>query len=728
MWSRKVLLDEQGESSPGVGYRLVDTDVALLRYALSEDDLHIVGYRLCRWSRAFFSGRPVTIEAARSLAARLREVFPALEPEQAGDLAVALKHRGMGNATEATRFDSKTLLSLVHADFAWHAQPSAQHAASYLLWLLRYQDDPAWRTLVAPLASAWEASTPSPVSASYAARTPDEARDRILDWLGLGSRGQQFPPFPLELPDAELDLRQNLIELSTRTAGRAHENLGSGAPFSAFVLAAESDFRYLEQNPGDLTRGIIHSLEAALPADRVRRLRAMVPQPVPQLAPDGIGEIVRWFNDEYLPFRQQRWLSFRSKLKQDEGIAAVIDDFVPKMLRHYVDGLYGGPAQEFMNHVRMEKMIRSARHDTRRALLVALLDGLTVPDAQIVRCAAEQENGRLQTLRRETAIATIPTITRFAKTSLLAGKPPVMADQSPRVEHYTRVSDARSALRNAGPGDVVVWSTMEPDTTYHRATDTQTAISTVRSHLEGVGRQIAEFANEVDSSIDLEILLCTDHGRLMGVAQRRVTPPQGWSAHGRAAWGRYEERVPACGFEREGDIAYIDAERFGLEYDVAFVWGEEAYLTQDSRGGDEVSPHGGLYPEEVLVPWIVLGRDRGQARVTVEVHGEGRTQQMGDLTIRLSNDGDSPVTAIELLLHVPGREPVALALGVNLAPAQMAEVQSTIDQWPSPEQASHAEGQVLVSYPNGRRQKLDCTVRIASADMYRRDDLLDDLS
>lgn len=49
---------------------------------------------------------------------------------------------------------------------------------------------------------------------------------------------------------------------------------------------------------------------------------------------------------------------------------------------------------------------------------------------------------------------------------------------------------------------------------------------------------------------------------------------------------------------------------------------EDAFETNDGRGGQERYPHGGLYPEEIIVPWLALAGDYEAPQATVRCTGK----------------------------------------------------------------------------------------------------------
>jgi len=170
-----------------------------------------------------------------------------------------------------------------------------------------------------------------------------------------------------------------------------------------------------------------------------------------------------------------------------------------------------------------------------------------------------------------------------------------------------------------------------------------------------VASKIADVTDHLSDKIPLHVILTTDHGRLLGTSPRCVPVPAGMHAHGRAAWGRTPQDFPASGYMVDGNMAYLYGERFGLSEDVAIILDESAFLTNDGRQGAERYAHGGLFPEEVIIPWIELERDvvptqEVGAGIQVRITGKGRAGQPGVLDIEIANANEIPLVLSSVYL------------------------------------------------------------------------------
>ena len=121
-------------------------------------------------------------------------------------------------------------------------------------------------------------------------------------------------------------------------------------------------------------------------------------------------------------------------------------------------------------------------------------------------------------------------------------------------------------------------------------------------------------------------------------------------AHGRAAWGPCSVPFDADGIYIDQDLAYIDAQRFGLPEPSAIMLSDDAFLMSDGRTGVETFPHGGVFPEEVLIPWIRFTRDRGPITISIRITGKGVAGASGKLTLEVTNASDVPIEIVQLNL------------------------------------------------------------------------------
>ena len=275
-------------------------------------------------------------------------------------------------------------------------------------------------------------------------------------------------------------------------------------------------------------------------------------------------------------------------------------------------------------------------------------------------------------------------------------------------------------LQNAVPGQVYIWRVQEPDRTYHKHNGSGTLLRDVEAQLDAAANKIVDLVDRVPDELSLQIIVATDHGRLLGKSARRIAVPSRMTSHGRAAWGDADRSFDTSGYTVEGEIVYLHGVRFGLAQDVAVVLNQDTFRTNDGKGGTEVYPHGGLFPEEVIVPWMVFARDVEVPKLTVSISGEGTAGKGGQLILYVSNLGDVKVTLEEVRLQFPIRGTQTVPHAVTLHPRMAEHFQLDLEPWPTADDARQTRARVRVRLPNGLAFEIEAQATIRSQDMYDR--------
>jgi hypothetical protein len=391
-------------------------------------------------------------------------------------------------------------------------------------------------------------------------------------------------------------------------------------------------------------------------------------------------------------------------------------------LAYYVESRAGGGGAE---HLSWSKTSRLSRINDVVTLLT-VLDGLGYRDAETLLTRMRGKSSRLFLDDFTVALAPVPTVTEFAKRALLTGVHPTCALDEEHIGTLERRDlGVIKALDGARVGDVVIWSLLGPDDTYHHAhMDPDSMRSEVDARLRSMADRIVRVAHETSDSIRLRLVITTDHGRLLSNAIRRQPVPEGMKAHGRAAWGQASMCFGAEGFVIEGHIAYLHPERFGVPETCAILLSDEAFLASDGRSGVEPYPHGGLYPEEVLIPWIELTRDREALSLAASLAGRARAGTSGTLRLEISNASDVRITALELAVRRIGK---SFSLDIEVPPMGSATARLTASSWPSAAECEDLGAVLIYALPTGERRELAVTCAVESEEMYKQEDILSDL-
>jgi hypothetical protein len=148
------------------------------------------------------------------------------------------------------------------------------------------------------------------------------------------------------------------------------------------------------------------------------------------------------------------------------------------------------------------------------------------------------------------------------------------------------------------------------------------------------------------------------------------------------------------------------------------------FRTNNDRAGSELYPHGGLYPEEVIVPWWVFLRDAQEPQLVIHLFGQGRSGLPGNAELRVQNlsEIEAPVVRVSLALS-SGRR-IESVDTFNCTPVFESRFQIPIDNWPTSQELRNAVCHVEMQLPRGRVMDITAVVVLSSEEMYTRDESL----
>jgi hypothetical protein len=147
-------------------------------------------------------------------------------------------------------------------------------------------------------------------------------------------------------------------------------------------------------------------------------------------------------------------------------------------------------------------------------------------------------------------------------------------------------------------------------------------------------------------------------------------------------------------------------------------------LTSDGKQGHETYPHGGLFPEEVIIPWLVFERDVAEPKIIAELDGNGEAGKTGALHITIRNLSDLHLMIMSVHLSDKAQKDGEWAI----LPCSTCEHTISIQPWPSKSEAAHISVQLLIRRLDGRTFEQIVVPNLTVTEMYSRDDsLLKDL-
>ena len=716
------LLDPDSLTSTPAGYIHIASELEFLRQATENQPMVIQGSRLCNWAESYFRGRGMLFRYARSLVQELLDVCPDLTKTQAKEIATALKLNGTENLERP--LTCLSALERLYPSALWQGVPSSKHVAEWLVWL--YQLDPPsdQQPLLKQISRQWRDKLNEPEHRFYNVTSKEEADRCIERWVDPDERNQFSCPFMIEIPPAIAD------RVVARWQARIIQS--QGADFSYLIKrkipsllkgrAAVGTADYYLANPADLNRDKLADLTPYLNSIVLNQLYEILPPDPPKPLPDSPVDILEWFSMSYFPYRE--WQNNHSI---DEDILSHVEEaarnFADSYLRQYPGALLGQELHDWLSFNRMEEL----SHQTDVVTLVVVLDGLHAGDARELQQEIDVTIPRLNLTTSSFVFSPLPTVTSFCKPALFSGVPPKLVDEVQAIGQV--IPDKQSPigrLKEAVAGDLFLWRVEEPDATYHFRNSSDSLLREVRGRLGTIASNIRDIVDNVPDHVMLQIAIVTDHGRLLAKSERQVPIPPGMESHGRAAWGNSPIPLQEKSFVIQENVVYLDANSFGLPTDAAIVLDETAFLTNDNRGGSELYAHGGLYPEEVIVPWLVFARDVKEPQVTVSISGIGTARKTAELQVAVMNADNRQVLVQQLELLIGGK-PQILAVEWAIPSQSERSFLYELDSWPSAEEVTTLKAEVKVSLSNKLVFVMPAEIALQSEDMYRRDNILEDL-
>jgi len=476
---------------------------------------------------------------------------------------------------------------------------------------------------------------------------------------------------------------------------------------------AQLAFEFFQQNPKYLTREFIRQLQPYLADHKLRALEEHLPPSEPYLLPVQEQDVLDWFQDQYLPYR--RWQVHFGNEQDQEKAQSHAQAFADWYLKRYPQWLLKPGWLSFQRTADLRKT-----HQDKLTLCV-ILDGLPAWDAEDFARTISVKIGRLELQQKAYCFAPLPTVTEFAKDALLKGVPPRLASEYPPLGNV--LSDnvsPRHELENHRPGDLIFWRIGQPDAAYHFEANIKRE-KRVRAELETILQTIQEVVESLPSEFLLQIIITTDHGRLLNSkSPRRLLAPEWMQAHGRVAWGRIDRQFSENGFsidENAGWVA-VHGERFGMTYDMLIAWGEDCF--QNAQTGNESYPHGGLFPEEVIVPWFVFERDFQSPKLSVTISGKGEAECIGTMQVKITNLGRIALRCLTITLS----HGIQVSGHWDVPPLQETQFSVSLNPWPVKADLTTLKATLLLQQPSGRTFTVETAPSLEVVALYERDESL----
>ena len=722
-------LDYKRDADQPAGTVPVETEREFLRLALSTAPLLVRGKSLCAWADTFWRERDIPFTTCASFEEEVSACCDALTQASA--------HQIVQNHNEALRRLARPLkpLAILDAVFPadiWHQPPSLHHAARWVVWL--YTANPAeyFLPLLRGQAASWRQTCQDSLKPLYGADSPQASSALLRSWLRIATpylnvAGKAFPlDVPIALSNEALQQWRGVV---INTKGSFFEDLcNEPMPAQLMALCADLCFDYFVHNPALLAERLLRKLRAHLPDEKTETLRRILRPQTPGAFPDDIPQLLTWFVDSYLPYRE--W----SILAQSQSDIARTQD-LGKAFALFFLGRYPQLVMSQEPLISFQKASDLRGRNTNDVTIYIILDGLNVPDSIILLKHILSHTRRLTVLQNELCFAPLPTITEVCKQALKRGYTPRIAaadtKQEPaNVTVLAEKKDPDAALGSAQPGDLFIWSIMEPDETYHsKGYDRDTLKRVVASRLESVAERVINAALAVPDDKRVRLIITTDHGRLLNTSARTLATPAGMRSHQRAALGKASVQFPPNGIfvEESTSIAFLNSDRFHLTQDSAVVLTEDSFFMEDGRGGTELFPHGGAFPEEVIIPWIELGKDAELPSVVCTIEGEAQEGTKGALRIAIQNRSNMAIKALSLSAALGPTHQAQVPINQPVAPWTNLDITWPVEAWPSTADLGNASAHLRLQKPDGDAFVIIPTLALKAHGFQSRTAILDDL-
>jgi hypothetical protein len=710
---RTVILDRSGENPIEPESILVEDGRSVLENAETSAVLFVRG-RICDWVSELGRARGWDLQWRSSPSDELVSQCSSLTLNEASRFLERLPHW--------------TTLSrpLMVADLAvmrWpeldpRGKAEVEYAWSWLLWRASCTVECDEIAVATAIAEQYLVNDPFALGSVREATTKQAAWKTIKAWLRCEKTAISLPErHEFEIPDWVIEnLKHEWGFQAVESRGTFFSSiLMSGATLTLLKASASLAAEYFRHNPGHLTADTLEMIKEFIPFREWSALQKCMPIPLPGPAPKELGTLFEWYSREYLPYRVAS-----QAYEFSDDLQAILKEFGLWYLRFYSNARTGGIGGQLMSWSKTAKL--SEERDCIKLLLI--LDGLGYLDGKQIAQFISLESPRLSLDALEIVLSPLPTITHFAKPALVAGMAPFHAFEEDPAQIQTRDPEVIRALDSASPGDIVLFSILEPDKTYHKQTDMHTTAIEVEGRLKSVAARLSHIVQSVNDRAKLRVYITTDHGRMLGRAQRVIPVPNGMEAHGRAAWGRCSQTYDLDGVSADGEIAFLEPGRFGIPDSAAVILSNGAFLTNDGKTGSEPFPHGGVFPEEVLIPWMQFTRDRGPVELKIRITGAGRAGDSGKIRIEVDNASAVRVELLEVRFsHVNE----LLTPNWIINPMQQASREWSVAKWPDKNMLGDLRAAVNYSMPNGERTELAVKPELNVEEMYSREDVLGDL-
>lgn len=637
---KPIVLDPTGKYEIPSGYIPITTEVEWMEYfGISASPYWVKGKRLCDWAEEWLKGwgrLNAIAEIKQDPCLRLQEIF--------GSLPLPKEWTEKQQRRVATTLDSyprDNPVAYLLADITetdkqiWLGEPSIDNLAVWLA--IQVPQD------CKPLERVWQNQFLEHYLGTYY-QTQDKLA-LLRRWLLIAEPTiNELPKYPLPVPNCLAEEFDRYWEQQIyRTDGQILENLLPSEQVD-FERISKIAYDVFNNRPNWLNRVREKKIVAYLSHQQRETLSdkqsPTIPEPLHIKATP--QEALTWATESYLPFRRWEIVVHQppSEQKRSERLA---NSFVEWVLQHYPK-----MKANTVEYSQLNYSVASLAQNLCQSspVLWVVVDGLGWLDhIELLSFLTQNKQLAIETYIQP-RFSILPTKTEYAKWSLYAQLLP--SDSSwvedagkafPKMglgERYTdsRIAKLRQDLRK-GKHKLYCWDTEQFDKLHHTERDWQHLYEVKRPHtLKGIASEIQSFVEEYSHSDEIQVVIASDHGQILGISEKIAPCPDKLEPKGRIAIGKTDDPR----------FVVLERDRYGLPHHISVVKGS-ASLGSFSYTKDRkmLGSHGGLFPEEVVVGVSVLRKSVQRRPVLVFCRGEGKPQQIGKIEIVIDNPNSVPL-------------------------------------------------------------------------------------
>ncbi|HOI91399.1 MAG TPA: hypothetical protein PLK28_12920 [Candidatus Rifleibacterium sp.] len=717
---RQVILDSSGKNPLQEGFLLVSTVLELLENIGYDDaKLHVRGSYLCDWYKKISLSRGwARPEFLDSPFEELLRLFPDMNEEQAKNVLSRI-----GSFCEKKR--PLNLFLVARAIWPedinlWNEILRSDSFARWLLW--RWEVGKVQKEEAIVLSKILEIWHPQ---LEFWGITLD-AKDHlniprmIFNWLAGKTN---LPPNSWPIRDLEeLDIHEEICkivqsEIAEQGYSFFYSLLYVGADPYLISLAGERLSMKLFNEPNNITQEILFKVSPHVSYETFSKLKTFLRPSQPEFLPGSIANLKEWFIDKYLPFRNWQ--------VDDETHREICNTigrrFGEWYLRAYSMACNGGEGSQMLGF----QLTNALRKPSENKVLLIILDGATFSDGLRIAHLIKKECPRLTLSSADIAFGPVPTVTQFAKMALKKGAAPGQFAVTECVGVDQSLDNNVKEVLSLNDFSPVIWRFDEPDNTYHKQNDDLSVLDTeIDGRLKIIAKRIARVCEASQYGKKLKVIITSDHGRILGTVRRSEIVPDGMEAHGRCAWGgTHEIEFDKDGIFINSDLAWLSPPAFGLEKTTAVLLSDKMFVTKNGRQNVGNHPHGGVFPEEVLIPWITMLLDQGKALIQAKLKGKGIAGHEGTFILVIKNPESYAITVNSAVFN---KDFEILFEKFIVNPMTSLEKIINVKVWPLNELRESLTASLVIEFADGHCESVPLPMELETQELYKRPDILSD--